>query len=153
MVRSWAELYGGYGQDPRAVLKEFEVAGCDEMVICRGIRVYSTCEHHVLPFFGQATVGYIPNGGKVAGASKLARVVDIFARRLQVQERLTNEVADTLWEALKPLGVGVHIKAQHLCMTSRGVRRDEATMVTTALRGAILEKPEARAEFLAECRR
>lgn len=116
------------------------------MVMLRDIEFYSTCEHHMLPFFGRATVAYIPFG-KVVGISKLARLVECFARRLQIQERLTNQVADAVDQWLSPLGVGVVLKAQHLCMTARGVEKQNSIMVTSALRGAILSDEAARREF------
>jgi GTP cyclohydrolase I len=151
VVKAWSEWYSGYGQRPEDVLKTFvdgaENYSGDEMVIVSGIPVYSMCEHHMAPFFGEAAVGYIPSG-KIVGLSKLHRLVDMFARRLQVQERLTNQIADTLVSALEPRGVGVLIRARHLCMESRGVRAANSTTTTSAVRGVLLDKPEARAEFL-----
>ncbi len=140
----------GYGEDPAAVLKVFDdgAEGVDQMVVQRNIRVWSTCEHHLAPFFGVAHVAYLPNK-KIVGLSKLARVVKIYMRRLQVQERLTNQVADLLWKELKPLGVGVVLKCRHACMEGRGVQEPESHTLTTALRGAMLDDPSAKAEFLA----
>ena len=125
----------------------FDAEGADQMVVVRDIAFYTLCEHHLLPFFGHATVAYIPDG-KIAGLSKLARTVEHYARRLQTQERLTNQVADFLMEQLSPLGVGVVVRASHLCMEMRGVEKSGAATVTSALRGALRDKPEARAEFL-----
>jgi GTP cyclohydrolase I len=116
------------------------------MVLVRDIELYSHCEHHMAPFFGVAHIAYIPNG-KIVGLSKLARVADVFARRLQVQERLTNQIADCIQDALEPKGVGVVIEARHFCMCSRGVGKQGSSTTTSALRGAILLEPETRAEF------
>ena len=120
---------------------------CKEMVIVRDIEFYSLCEHHMLPFFGHAHVGYLPNG-KVVGLSKIARVVDVFARRLQVQERLTKQVADSLMEALDPFGVAVVIEASHTCMMMRGVQKQNSTTVSSAMRGTFEGDARTRAEFL-----
>ncbi|HYW28231.1 MAG TPA: GTP cyclohydrolase I FolE [Gaiellales bacterium] len=124
----------------------------DELVIARDIPVYSLCEHHLLPFHGVAHVAYIP-AGRIVGLSKLARVVDRFAGRLQVQERLTRQVAEWLWEQLDPLGVGVVIEAEHMCMSMRGVRKPGATTATSALLGAVRDDPRTRDEFLSLARR
>lgn len=139
----------GYKQDPIKVLKTFEdgAQSYDELVFCGAIPLFSLCEHHLTPFFGIAHIGYIPSG-KIVGLSKLARLTDIFARRLQVQERLTREIAETLQNALKPIGVGVVLRCRHLCMESRGVHKPGTLTYTSALFGAFKEKPEARAEFL-----
>jgi GTP cyclohydrolase I len=145
VVRSWTELYAGYRQEPPR-LAAFE-DGYDQMVVLRDIAVRSTCEHHMLPFIGTAHVAYIPQG-RVLGLSKLARLVDYRARRLQIQERLTNEVADAIADAISPAGVGVLIEAQHFCMLARGVREAEARMVTSAVRGVLRTEPAARDEFL-----
>ncbi len=150
VAKAWKEWCSGYNQKPEDVLKVFEdgANGVDEMVVIRA-PVYSHCEHHLAAIFGTAVVAYIPNG-KIVGLSKIKRLVDVFARRLQVQERLTNQIADALEEHLAPKGAGVVIKARHLCMESRGVNvHDGEPTVTSALRGAIRERPEARAEFLA----
>ena len=120
---------------------------CKEMVVVRGIEFYSLCEHHMLPFFGHAHVAYLPKG-KVVGLSKVARVVDVFARRLQVQERLTNQVADALMAALDPHGVAVVMEASHTCMMMRGVQKQNSTTVSSAMRGTFEEDPRTRAEFL-----
>ena len=149
-LRAWSDWTIGYGQDPKDVLKVFEDGAerCDQLVLVKDIPVYSHCEHHLAPFFGVAHVGYIPNG-KIVGLSKISRLVDIFAKRLQVQERLTNQIADTLTEYLDPLGVGVVIECRHMCMESRGIQRQGSTTITSAMRGALLDEPSARAEFLA----
>lgn len=150
VLKAWGHWCQGYDKDPASVLKTFEdgAEGVDEMVIVGPIQLYSHCEHHMAPFFGTAHVGYIPNG-RVVGLSKLARVVDIFAQRLQVQERLTTQIADCLMEHLQPLGVGVIVRAQHFCMCSRGVNKQGSFTTTSALRGAIKNGKAARAEFLA----
>lgn len=149
VIRAWAEWCDGYGKDPAAVLKTFEdgAEGVDQMVLVRDIELYSHCEHHMAPFFGVAHVAYIPDG-KVVGLSKLARVVDIFAHRLQVQERLTQQIATAIDTVLKPKGVGVVIEARHFCMCSRGVQKQNSTTTTSALRGSILNEDSARNEFL-----
>ena len=153
VARAWEHWSSGYAQDPARLLKVFAdgAEAVDEMVLVRGIPVYSHCEHHMAPFFGEATIAYIPNGSLV-GLSKLSRLVDCFARRLQVQERLTVQIADALQEHLNPLGVGVLVRCRHLCMESRGIARQGEETVTSALRGALRDKPEARAEFLMLCR-
>lgn len=139
---------GGYDVDPKSVLKTFtDGAGDKGMVFQQNIPVWSHCEHHLAPFFGVAHVAYIPDG-KIVGLSKLFRLVDVFARRLQVQERLTSQVADAMWEHLQPLGVGVVLRCRHLCMESRGVERSGTTTTTTKLHGAFLDRPEAREEFM-----
>jgi len=120
VVKSWGELYGGYNQKPEAILKTFSEGTCDEMVVLKQIEFYSMCEHHMLPFFGKISVGYIPDKA-VVGISKLARLVEVFSRRLQIQERLTGQIADALIEHLKPKGVMVVCEAKHLCMVARGV--------------------------------
>jgi GTP cyclohydrolase I len=153
VAAAWRFWCSGYERDPVEVLKTFEdgAEGCDEMVVVKDIPFYTHCEHHLTPFFGTATIGYLPNG-KVAGLSKLSRVLDVFARRLQVQERLTTQVADALVEGLEPKGVGVVLKARHLCMESRGVCQQGHHTVTSALRGVFKEEASARAEFLALAR-
>jgi GTP cyclohydrolase I len=145
--RSLIEMTDGYAQDAEKVLDvQFDV-DYDEMVVCSGIRFVSLCEHHMLPFTGTATVGYLP-GERVVGLSKLARLVDVYAHRLQVQERLTQQIVQTLDDVLEPLGAGVVITARHECMSVRGVRQSRAAMTTSALTGAIKEQHETRAEFL-----
>lgn len=148
VIKAWQEWTAGYEQDPVSILKTFEdgAKSVDELILVRDIPMWSHCEHHLAPFFGVAHIGYIPNG-RIVGLSKLARLVDVFGRRLQVQERMTNQIADAMQEALAPVGVGVVIEARHMCMESRGIRRVGATTVTSAMRGALMVKPEARAEF------
>lgn len=150
VAKAWQHWTSGYHKNPLDILKTFEdgADGCDEMIIVRNIPFYTHCEHHMAPFFGRATVAYIPDG-KIVGLSKISRIVDIFARRLQVQERLTNQIADSILEGLAPKGVGVIVTARHLCMESRGICQQGHETVTSALRGVLKEKPEARAEFMA----
>ena len=146
--RSYAEIFGGYKTTPEMALgTTFDAGGYDQMVICKGIEMYSTCSHHMIPFFGSVNIGYVP-GTKIVGLSKLARLVDAYSRRLQVQERLTDQIASALDEVLKPRGVMVTITAKHLCMCARGVKKQNSEMVTSALRGVFAENPETRAEFL-----
>lgn len=149
VVKAWGEWFGGYKINPRDVIKAFDdgAGNVDEMVVVRDIPMYSHCEHHVAPFFGVAHIGYVPQG-KIVGLSKLARLVDIFAHRLQVQERLTNQIADAMMDCLGPLGVGVVLSCRHMCMESRGIRRPGAMTVTSALRGVMRTVGEARSEFL-----
>lgn len=146
--RSMAFLTRGYNQTVQQVLHDalFDV-DYDEMVIVRDIEFYSLCEHHLLPFFGRAHVAYVPKG-KVIGLSKMARLVDVFARRLQVQERLTREISDAIQEAIHPQGVGVIIEAQHLCMMMRGVEKQSSFTVTSAMLGAFKSQLQTRNEFL-----
>jgi len=149
VARAWSSWCAGYSQSPRKILKVFEDGSekCDEIVIVRNIPFYSHCEHHMAPFFGTASIGYIPNGS-IVGLSKLSRLLDIYAKRLQVQERLTNQIADAIMEHLGALGCGVTIEARHLCMESRGICKQGHSTVTNALRGVILDKPETRAEYM-----
>ncbi len=148
IARMYAELTAGYRVDPVALVNDalFEVR-YDEMVIVRDIEFYSLCEHHLLPFLGRAHVAYLPNG-KVLGLSKIPRIVDMFARRLQVQERLTRQIADFLRDLLHPLGVGVVVEALHLCTMMRGVQKHNARMTTSAMHGAFRANLATRQEFL-----
>jgi GTP cyclohydrolase IA len=149
IVRSWKELYGGYAQRAEDVLvTQFQAEQYDEMVLLRDFEFFSTCEHHMLPFSGKAHIAYLPNE-KIVGLSKLARLTDMFARRLQVQERLTYQIATELQRVLKPKGVAVMVEAKHQCMCSRGVRKQEGKMVTSCLLGAFKENLASRTEFLA----
>lgn len=152
VAKAMAHWFGGYDVDIAQLFKTFEdgAEGTDQMVTVVDIPFYSKCEHHMADIFGTVTVAYIPKG-KIVGLSKLSRVVDAFARRLQVQERLTTQIADAIQEHLEPLGVGVFVKARHLCMESRGICQQGHHTVTTALRGAIKDEPQTRAEFLALC--
>lgn len=148
VARSYAEIFGGLRQDPREVLGATFDVDHNEMVLVRDIELYSTCEHHLLPFHGVAHLAYIPaKDGRVAGLSKMARLVDVFARRPQVQERLTTEIADALEAHLSPRGVLVVVEAEHLCMSMRGIRRPGARTVTSTVRGQ-LRNPATRAEAM-----
>ena len=146
VIKSWQGLFGGYGKDPADVMKIFQDDSCDEMVVVKRIEFFSTCEHHMLPFFGHATIAYIP-AGRVIGVSKLARILEIYARRLQIQERLTTQITKALDDHLKPKGAGCVIEAKHLCMVCRGVEKQNSTMITSSLTG-VFKKPEVRSEFL-----
>lgn len=150
-LRAWGEWAQGYSEDPIAVLKTFEHSPANEMVIVSNIPVVSTCEHHLAAIVGIAHVGYVPQG-RIVGLSKLARVVDIFARRLQVQERLTDQIADCVAQGLNALGVGVIVRARHHCMITRGVKAHQSLTTTSAMRGAMFDIPSARAEFINLCR-
>ena len=153
VLKAWKEWAVGYDMDPGQVLKTFEdgADGVDEMVVVHNIPVISKCEHHLADITGIAHVGYIPNG-RIVGLSKLARLVDVFARRLQVQERMTNQIAESLHEHLNPIGIGVVIRASHACMSTRGVKVHGSTTTTSAMRGALRNDQSARAEFLSLCR-
>jgi GTP cyclohydrolase I len=146
--RTLEQLTAGYRTDPDTLLQgaAFDV-DYDEMVVVRDIELYSLCEHHLIPFFGRAHVGYLPRG-TVIGLSKIPRVVDLFAHRLQIQERMTQQIADFLMTRLEPKGVGVVLETTHLCIAMRGVRRPGATMVTSAMLGTFRSDPKTRAEFL-----
>jgi GTP cyclohydrolase I len=146
-IKAFREMTAGLHVDPKSVLGAVFSESSDQMVIVRGIRFTSLCEHHLLPFNGIATVGYVPNG-KVIGLSKIPRLVEVFARRPQVQERMTNQIAQTLNESLKPLGVGVVLKAHHSCMGCRGVKQPDAEMITSALVGCLRNDPSAKAELM-----
>ncbi|SEM99151.1 GTP cyclohydrolase I FolE [Nonomuraea pusilla] len=150
VARAMAEQFSGLGQTPEDVLTKVFDVDHDEMVLVRDIEVYSTCEHHLVPFHGVAHVGYIPNErGQVTGLSKLARLVDVFARRPQVQERMTSQIADALMRVLEPRGVIVVVECEHLCMTMRGVRKPGAKTVTSAVRGDFRTSDKTRAEAMA----
>lgn len=146
---AWAFWTSGYSQDPQGVLRSFEedASKYDEMVFQGSIPCFSMCEHHLAPFFGVAHIGYIP-GNKIVGLSKLARVTEVFSRRLQIQERLTNQIADALLQSLNPLGVGVVLQCRHTCMESRGVQKIGTLTTTSALRGSIKSHSDARSEFM-----
>jgi len=147
VAKAYEYIFGGYDKNPKEVLNDalFE-SGSTEMVVVRDIEFYSMCEHHILPFFGRVHVAYIPNG-KVVGLSKIPRVVDIFARRLQIQEKLTEQIADALMETINPKGVGVVISARHMCMEMRGVEKMHSSTTTSALRGIFMKEAKTREEF------
>jgi len=147
VLKAWKDLTVGYQQDPQTILNKSFEQPHDELVVLRGIEFHSTCEHHLLPFYGTASVGYIP-GQTVVGISKLARLVDCYARRLQIQERLTSQIAESIMSILKARGVGVVIKAKHSCMGCRGVMKPDSDMVTSVTTGVLREDPRARAEFM-----
>jgi len=149
VIRSFQEFFSGYHTNPQDLLEKTfeEVGGYDDLVMLRNIRFESHCEHHMVPIIGVAHVAYMPNK-RVVGISKLARVVDLFARRLQIQEKMTTQIADTIDKVLKPLGTAVVIEAVHHCMTTRGVHKAEATMITSYMTGVFREDPYLRHDFL-----
>lgn len=149
VVKAWEFWTRGYGMNPADILKSFEdgAEGCDEMVVRKDIPIYSHCEHHMAAIFGKCTIAYVPDG-RVVGLSKMDRLADMFARRLQVQERLTTQIADAMMEHLKPKGVGVWISARHMCVESRGVQNQNSETQTTALRGVFKTQDATRAEFM-----
>ena len=148
VAEMYSELFAGIGKDPKAELNVGFEEGHHEMVIVRDIPFYSVCEHHLLPFYGVAHVGYIPNkDGRVVGASKLARVVEIVSKRPQIQERMTSSIADAITEGIRPDGVAVVVQAEHLCMIMRGIKKPGSAMITSALRGSFRSRTETRNEF------
>jgi len=149
VVRAWREMTSGYSEDPAEILSRTFEESSDEMIVLRGITFYSVCEHHLLPFYGTASVGYLP--GRVVGISKLARLVNCFARRMQIQERMTRQIAEAVEEHLDARGVGVVIRAHHLCMGCRGVRQEETEMVTSSMLGTLRSDATSRAEFFRLC--
>jgi GTP cyclohydrolase IA len=155
VAEMYAELFSGSDVDPKEELSADFEEGHREMVIIRDIPFYSMCEHHLLPFYGVAHIGYIPNAsGRVVGASRLARVVEVVARRPQIQERMTTQIADAIVDGVRPNGVGVVILAEHLCMIMRGIKKPGSSIETSALRGSFRSKPTTRAEFMSllQCR-
>jgi GTP cyclohydrolase I len=146
VVKSYGALFGGYKQNVKDILTTFSSENYDQIILLKDIEFYSTCEHHMLPFFGKAHVAYIPND-KIVGISKLARIVEIFSRRLQNQERLTDQIAQALQDELNPKAVGVVMEAKHFCMIARGVQKQNSVMKTSSLKGSFLEKGDAREEF------
>ena len=144
-----AEIFSGISKDPAEELEVLLAEKHNEIVLLKGIPLYSICEHHLLPFIGKAHIAYIPKQGRVTGLSKIARVVEILSKRLQVQERFTTEIAEILMKKLKPMGVMVIIEAEHLCMSMRGVKKSGVLTVTSAVRGVFKENPKTRAETLA----
>ncbi|MGV3741466.1 MAG: GTP cyclohydrolase I FolE [Burkholderiaceae bacterium] len=153
MMRAWQHWTSGYEQDPGEVLKVFEDGAeqYNELIVVKGIPVYSHCEHHLAPFFGTATIGYVPNG-KIVGLSKLTRLVDCFSKRLQVQERMTSQIAEALMTHLEPKAAGVVVRCRHLCMESRGIRSPGEETVTSAMLGELQPNLAMRTEFLALAR-
>jgi GTP cyclohydrolase I len=147
VVKSFEKLYSGYGRKPEDVLQTFSGENYDEMIVVRDVEFYSTCEHHFLPFTGRAHIGYIPDG-KIIGLSKLPRLVEIYSRRLQNQERLTSQIAQALDKILKPKGVGVVLEAKHLCMMARGVEKQGSEVTTSSLTGLFKRDMNTRNEFL-----
>ena len=149
VARAYKEFFAGYEQDPEEILRTTfeEVEGYDEMVLVKDIGVESHCEHHMVPIIGRAHIAYIPNN-RVVGISKLARVTDIFAKRLQIQEKMTAQIANAIENVLKPKGIAVVIDASHQCMTTRGVNKPESSTVTSAMRGVFKDNPRTRNEFL-----
>ena len=147
VIKSYEKLFGGYKQNPAGVIKTFKDDNCSEMVVLKDIEFYSTCEHHMLPFYGKAHIAYIPQG-KVIGISKLARLLEIFSRRLQIQERLCQQITKAIEEGLAPFGAACVIEAQHFCMTARGVEKQKSIMITSSLTGVFKEKMETRNEFM-----
>ena len=148
VAEMYAEIFAGLDMNPREELTVGFEEGHREMVILRDIPFYSMCEHHLLPFYGVAHIGYVPNDdGRVVGASKLARVVEIIAKRPQIQERMTTEIADAIVNGIKPDGVAVVVHAEHLCMIMRGIKKPGSTVITSAIRGIIRNKTETRTEF------
>ncbi len=149
ITRAFEEYFAGYSQDPALILQKTfeETEGYDEMIVLRGIRFQSHCEHHMAPIVGQAWVAYVPSG-RVVGISKLARVVEVYARRLQIQEKMTAQIANTISDVLKPQGVGVVIKATHHCMTTRGVHKPDTELVTSRMLGCFRNNSLTRQEFL-----
>ena len=147
IAKSFEKLFEGYEKNPEDLVTVFDNEGYDEMIIVKNIDFYSFCEHHMLPFYGKAFVGYIP-GSKIIGISKLARLVELYSRRLQNQERLTKQIADTLKTILDPKGVGVVIEAEHMCMKLRGVEKQNCKVSTSSFAGKLIEDMRARNEFL-----
>jgi GTP cyclohydrolase I len=149
VVQALREMTAGYDEDPAVILSKTFDESCDELIVLRRIEFYSTCEHHLLPFFGEASVGYLP--GRVVGISKLARLVNCFARRLQIQERLTRQIAEAIQQHLDARGTAVIVRAHHLCMGCRGVKLPSTELVTSSMLGTLREDPVTRAEFLRLC--
>lgn len=147
VVKMWDEIYAGYDQDPANIFTSFDSDGYDQIVLLKDFEMYSMCEHHMLPFFGKAHVAYLPDQ-KVIGISKLARLVDIYAKRLQIQERIGEQVTDALMEHLQPLGAVCIIEATHMCMRMRGVEKQNSVMVTSSVRGIFREDPAVKQELM-----
>jgi GTP cyclohydrolase I len=147
VVRSWNEIYSGYGVDPESVFTTFEAEGCDDIVLLKDCEIYSMCEHHMLPFFGKIHIAYIPNE-RVIGISKLARLAEIFSRRLQIQERIGTQVTEALVKYLQPKGAACVIECEHMCMRMRGVNKQNSIMVTSSMTGVFRENIAARQELM-----
>ena len=149
VVRAYEEFFAGYGEDPVALLATTlqKTAACDQMIVLRDIRLESHCEHHIVPILGKAHVGYLP-AERVVGISKLVRLIEVFAKRMQIQEALTSQIADTIQDVLKPRGVGVVIDAAHQCMTTRGIHKPGVSLVTSRMLGCFRDDPTTRREFL-----
>ena len=147
VIRSYGKLFGGYKQNPKDIIKTFKDDSCDEMVVIKNIEFFSTCEHHMLPFFGKAHIAYIPKG-KVIGISKLIRILEVYTRRLTIQERICQQITGALQGMLKPRGAACVLEAQHFCMTARGVEKQNSIMVTSSLTGVFKESKETRNEFI-----
>lgn len=147
VARAFEKIFSGYTQDPKEILTVFEDRHYDEMIVVKDVDFFSTCEHHFLPFFGKAHIGYIPDG-KIIGLSKIPRLVEIYSRRLQNQERLTVEIAQAFRDLIKPKGVGVVLEAKHLCMMARGVEKQGSAVVTSAMLGLFKKEMNTRSEFL-----
>lgn len=147
VIRSWDEIFSGYSKDPKEVFKTFDSDGYDEIILLKDIEFYSMCEHHILPFFGKMHIAYIPKN-RVIGISKLARLAEIYTRRLQIQERIGIQIVNDLEKYLKPLGAACIIEAKHLCMIVRGIQKQNSIMVTSALSGVFKTKIEAREELI-----
>ncbi len=151
MRTAYEEIFAGYKMSPKEILKTFKEDVCEEMIVLKNCEFFSMCEHHFFPFFGHVSIGYLPNE-RIAGISKLARLTDCFARRLQIQERMTSQIADAIMTELDAKGVYVLCEATHFCMTSRGVRKMDAGMMTSAIRGVFRDNAELRASFLSMVR-
>jgi len=147
VVKAWEKIFSGYNKKPEDVLTVFDGENYDQMVVVKDIEFYSTCEHHMLPFFGKVHIGYIPNG-RIIGLSKIPRIVEIFARRMQNQERMTSQIAESLDKLLKPKGVGVIVEAKHFCMMARGVEKQSSKATTSSLYGLFKTNQNTRSEFL-----
>ena len=148
IAEMYKEIFSGLGQDPRKIMTPIQGEEYDEMVLVKDIPFYSMCEHHLLPFFGEAHIAYLPRKGEIIGISKLALTLDVLAKRPQLQERLTKELVDIIMDGLKPIGAMVVIQAEHLCMSMRGVKKPHARVITSAVRGAFRTNPKTRSEML-----
>jgi len=147
VIKSWDEIYSGYSKNPEDVLTTFSAEGYDQIILLKDIEFYSMCEHHMLPFFGKAHIAYIPDT-KIIGISKLARLLEIYARRMQIQERIGEQVTSALMDHLKPLGAACIIEAGHMCMRMRGASKQESTMVTSSMKGVFMTDASAKAELM-----